>query len=75
MPSDSCTRDGADRLRQLIEDFWRRRGFNVEVELIQEGFVPAMRSARTDIRSNMINGWPGAQPARLMASVEAEGAA
>ena len=30
----------------------------VEVDLVDAGFVPAMRSARTDVRSNMVNGMP-----------------
>jgi hypothetical protein len=30
----------------------------VDVDLVDAGFVPAMRSARTDVRSNMVNGMP-----------------
>ena len=33
-------------------------GFDVSVEMKDEGFVSTMRSARTDVRSNMINGMP-----------------
>jgi hypothetical protein len=33
-------------------------GFDVSINLIDAGFVPAMRSARTDVRSNMVNGMP-----------------
>ncbi|MEO1242745.1 MAG: phosphoglycolate phosphatase [Pseudomonadota bacterium] len=55
---DLCDRDGADRLALKIQDFWRKRGFDVVVEMKDEGFVSTMRSARTDLRSNMINGMP-----------------
>jgi hypothetical protein len=56
--SDLCTDDGAKRLAQRIEDFWRKRGFDVSVETQAEGFVSTMRSARTDLRSDMVNGMP-----------------
>lgn len=55
---DLCDRNGAGRLAAKIQDFWRKRGFDVVVETKDEGFVSTMRSARTDIRSNMINGMP-----------------
>ena len=56
--ADLCDKDGANRLAQKIEDFWRKRGFDVVVEMKDEGFVSTMRSARTDVRSDMINGMP-----------------
>ena len=56
--TDLCDRDGAGRLAAKIQDFWRKRGFDVVVETKDEGFVSTMRSARTDVRSNMINGMP-----------------
>lgn len=56
--SDLCTRDGASRLAEKIQDFWRKRGFDVSVETKDEGFVSTMRSARTDVRSDMKNGMP-----------------
>lgn len=56
--ADLCNRDGADRLAAKIQDFWRKRGFDVVVEMRDEGFVSTMRSSRTDVRSNMINGMP-----------------
>ncbi len=55
---DLCDRDGANRLAIKIQDFWRKRGFDVAVEAKDEGFVSTMRSARTDLRSNMVNGMP-----------------
>jgi hypothetical protein len=56
--TDLCNRDGAGRLAAKIQDFWRKRGFDVVVEMRDEGFVSTMRSARTDVRSDMINGMP-----------------
>lgn len=56
--TDLCDRNGANRLAKKIEDFWKKRGFDVIVEMKDEGFVSTMRSARTDVRSDMINGMP-----------------
>jgi len=56
--ADHCDRDGANRLATKIQDFWRKKGFDVVVEMREEGFVSTMRSSRTDVRSNMINGMP-----------------
>lgn len=56
--SDLCTDDGAARLAAKIEEFWRKRGFDVSVEMRPEGFVSTMRSSRTDVRSDMVNGMP-----------------
>jgi hypothetical protein len=55
---DWCDDDGARRLREKINAYWTERGYEVDVDLIDAGFVPAMRSARTDVRSNMVNGMP-----------------
>ena len=56
--ADFCDRDGAGRLAAKIEAFWKKRGFDVAVEMKDEGFVSTMRSSRTDVRSDMINGMP-----------------
>lgn len=58
MSGDFCDTDGARRLKARIEEYWSERGFDVNINLVEAGFVPAMRSARTDVRSNMINGLP-----------------
>ncbi len=58
MKGDYCTREGAERLKAQIEAYWAERGKNVKINLVQAGFLPSMRSARTDVRSNMINGVP-----------------
>ncbi len=58
MDHDFCNADGARRIKQRIEEYWRDRGYAVDVKLIEAGFVAAMRSARTDVRSDMVNGFP-----------------
>jgi hypothetical protein len=58
MDHDFCNVDGARRLKQRIEEYWRERGFTVDVKLVEAGFVAAMRSARTDVRSDMVKGFP-----------------
>jgi hypothetical protein len=58
MASDFCDDDGARKLKAKIEEYWSTRGFDVQVNLVEAGFVAAMRSARTDVRSNMMNGMP-----------------
>lgn len=62
-PRDWCSVEGAKRLKQRIEAYWADRGEAVEVKLVDAGFVAAMRSARCDLRSNMINGLPRKQQA------------
>jgi hypothetical protein len=72
MDHDFCNVDGARRLKQRIEEYWRERGYNVEVKLVEAGFVAAMRSARTDVRSDMVNGLPTRkqdEPERVRPSV------
>lgn len=56
--SDFCSNEGAQYLAERIRDFWRKRGYEVDIEARREGFVSTMRSARTDLRSNMVNGMP-----------------
>jgi len=58
MKGDYCTREGAERLKNQIEEYWAERGHNVKVNLVQGGFLASMRSARTDVRSNLVNGVP-----------------
>ena len=58
MTGDYCTREGAERLKKQIEDYWAERGREVNINLVNAGFLASMRSARTDVRSNMINGIP-----------------
>lgn len=56
--ADFCSRDGAHALKTKIEAYWRERGHTVMVALHNVGFHPAIRAARFDVRSDMINGMP-----------------
>lgn len=58
METDYCSADGAKRLKSRIEEYWRERGYEISVDLVEAGFVAAMRSARTDLRSDLVNGLP-----------------
>lgn len=58
MDHDFCNVDGARRLKIKIEEYWRDKGYEVDVKLVEAPFVAAMRSARTDVRSDMVNGMP-----------------
>jgi hypothetical protein len=74
--ADYCSRDGAQLLKDRIEAYWRERGMAVTIALANVGFHPAIRAARYEIRSDMINGFPrglkaGAQG---MSDTEAVGA-
>jgi hypothetical protein len=57
-PADYCSRDGAVALKEKIEAYWRERGQDVMLSLHNVGFHPAIRAARYDVRSDMINGMP-----------------
>tara|TARA_A100000171_G_C2026890_1_gene93862 strand:+ start:172 stop:384 length:213 start_codon:yes stop_codon:yes gene_type:complete len=62
---DLCDHTGALRLKSQIEAYWKERGHDVSVSLDKAGFMPAFRSARTDVRSNMVNSLPrGAEGVR-----------
>jgi len=63
MQSDSgrnnfTDREGASQLKTRIEGRWRQRGFAVQVMLVEAPFSPAIRSARYDIRSELVDGQP-----------------
>ncbi|PHR60389.1 MAG: phosphoglycolate phosphatase [Robiginitomaculum sp.] len=60
MSGDYCTREGAERIKKKIEEYWADRGRPVTINLVQGAFLASMRSARTDVRSNMVNGVPTA---------------
>ncbi len=59
-PSDYCSREGALALKAKIEAYWAERGHNVMIALHNVGFHPAIRAARFDVRSDMVNGMPRA---------------
>lgn len=55
---DYCSAEGAAELKAQIEHYWRERGYEVRVDLVQAGFEAVMRSCRHDMRSDLVNGWP-----------------
>jgi len=55
---DYFTPSGAELLKQRIEAYWNERGFAVQVSLASAGFSAPLRSARVDLRSDMLNGMP-----------------
>lgn len=55
---DYSGREGAERLKAIIEAYWRARGADVMVALENAGFHAAIRAARYELRSDMVNGWP-----------------
>ena len=55
---DLCSERGAEILKQRIEAYWAERGKVVNVSLQSMSFNPKMRSTRTDIRSDIQDGWP-----------------
>jgi hypothetical protein len=57
-PPDYCSQAGALALKEKIEAYWRERGQNVMLSLHNVGFHPAIRAARFDVRSDMVNGMP-----------------
>lgn len=57
-PRDFCSQTGAQELKARIEAYWRARGNDVMVVLEDAGFHPAIRVARHDVRSDMLNGMP-----------------
>lgn len=61
---DYCSKDGAAELKERIESYWAERGFSVHINLCDVGFHPAIRAARFDIRSDLVNGLPRALPSR-----------
>lgn len=57
-PADYTSREGAQALKSKIESYWAERGMNVMLALQNVGFHPAIRAARYDVRSDMVNGLP-----------------
>jgi hypothetical protein len=68
--ADFCSREGAMALKEKIEAYWRERGQNVMIALHNVGFHPAIRAARYDVRSDMVNGMPRATPKTRSTPVE-----
>lgn len=56
--ADFMDRAGAAVLKDRIEAYWLERGYDVNVALVDAPFSPAVRAARVDVRSEMLNGYP-----------------
>ena len=70
--ADYCSQHGAHALKAAIEAYWAARGQHVLVSLHNVGFHPAIRAARFDVRSDMVNGLPRtARQSRKPAEVSA----
>ena len=54
--SDSLTYTGANKLAEQIRDYWRNRGFSVEV-IVEEASLGGQMRVFV-IRSDMVNGQP-----------------
>ena len=61
---DTFSKKGAEALKKQIEDYWNERGYDVRVEIYEQPFNQRVRSARWDVRSDMI----GALPVRKLAA-------
>ena len=55
---DYTDRAGAEKLKARIEAYWRERGSEVQIMLVPAGFTAALRAARYDVRSELLNGLP-----------------
>ena len=56
--NNPLSRSGAGEIKRRIEAYWAARGYDVEVRLEAAEFHAAVRSARHDVRSDMLNGMP-----------------
>ena len=56
--ADYTSGSGASVIKAMIEEFWRRHGFDVQVILVPGPFSPALRASRFDVRSDLVNGMP-----------------
>jgi hypothetical protein len=55
---DYTDRRGAEKLKRMIEDYWRQRGYDIQVTLVPGAFTAALRASRFDLRSELVNGLP-----------------
>lgn len=62
---DETERGRNERLKARIEAYWRERGFTVRVVLHDGPFSNAMREARVDLRSDLVNGLPQGELAKV----------
>lgn len=58
MVPDLHTERGANACAHKVREYWRRRGYAVNVWTEPQCFVPRMRAAWYAVRSDLINGLP-----------------
>lgn len=63
---------GAAAIKSKIEAYWRDRGYEVQVMLVDGPFSPALRASRVDVRSELINGLPRAALKRAAVSATSD---
>ena len=56
--TETCDKDGAERIKAKIEAYWAERGHDVFVALESRGYHPSVRAVRYELRSNLVNGLP-----------------
>lgn len=59
--SEFTDRYGANALKARIEAYWRERGYDVQIMLVEGPFTPQLRACRVDVRSDLVNGLPRQQ--------------
>lgn len=52
------TREGAHALARRIEAYWAARGWRVHCWVVEAGYDASHRSARYDVRSDLVDGLP-----------------
>lgn len=65
--ADHCDKEGAAKLGAKIQAYWALRGGTVRISYEDGPFTPQMRSARVDVRSDMVNGLPRVPKVRGLA--------
>ena len=60
---DYSSQDGAQKIADAVASYWFMRGYEIEAEAVPydpaaEAVVILDRHARTDVRSDMVNGLP-----------------
>ena len=55
---ETMTAEGAHLIREKIKAYWAGRGFRTPNLFTVRATSPVAGSARFDVRSNMVGGWP-----------------
>ena len=63
-PRNLSSKRGAELLATMIVEYWRERGYIVQMHIVSAGFHSTLQHVRHDIRSDMVNGLPAKRLAR-----------